>query len=123
MVDNGVLKPTFYEGIRSTWHEDEEAKKTGVAKEDNALATLAATSGWKILKEYVDSLKKTLDLKLQQAVSSGMTEAEIGKSAVMSVLAKDMLDSIVSKVEDSALIVEEIQNERRQAEKSGKAGN
>lgn len=120
MADKGALKPTFYDDVRSVWQKkaEEEAKKTGIDVEDSALSALSGLSGWEVLKEHIENLKKGLDLKMKEAVASGMSESEIGKSAVMSILAKDMLDSIISKVEDSALVVEDINNERTKVERA-----
>jgi hypothetical protein len=125
MVDKGALRPAFYDDVRSIWQKkaEEEAKKTGIDVEDSALSALSGLSGWEVLKRHIENLKKGLDLKMKEAVASGMSESEIGKSAVMSILAKDMLDSIISKVEDSALVVNEIQNERTEVQRSEKTGS
>lgn len=109
-----ALKPETYVDIRSVWKQQAEkvAIKKGVDEGDDALYALSQTRGWEILREHINNLRLDLDKRLSIAVSSGMNEAEIGKSAVVAVLAKDLLESIVHKVEDAAEAVDEITNEQ-----------
>ena len=115
MKDTGTLKPKFYDDIRSVWEREaaSKAEKKGIDIEDEQYSALSNTAGWERLKDYIEVLKGDLDFKLKEAITSGMSESEIGKSAVMATLGKDLLDSLVNRVEDSALIVEQIAHERR----------
>lgn len=108
-----VLRPTFYDDTRHIWQKEQETKavRQGVDPEDSALHTLRTMDGWHILKEHIDGLKHDLDVKMAEAVAKGMSESEIGKSAVMVVLSKDLLDSIINKVEASYDEVERIKSE------------
>src|SRR5690606_26969319 len=116
-----VLRPTFYDDARHVWQKEKEieAGKQGVDPEDNALHTIATLDGWAVLKKHIEYLKGELDQKMTEAVGKGMSESEIGKSAVMVVLSKDLLDSIINKVEDSYAEVERIKGEGQGGEESG----
>lgn len=119
-MQKGALKPEYYEDFRQIWRQkqEKEAEKSGIDPEDQAIYALSVLPGWEYLKKHIVNIKKSLDTKLAQAVASGMNEAEIGKSTVVTVLVKECLDSIINKVEDSALTVEEIQNNEREAAES-----
>lgn len=116
-MNKGTLKPEFYDDIRSVWQRQraQAALKKGVDVDEDALAAVAQMKGWEILKAHINNLKIGLDARLSTAIASGMTESEIGKSAVMTTLGKELLDSIINKVEDSALAVEEIVDENRKS--------
>lgn len=114
MVHKGVLRPASYDDIRSVWEEPNSTVK--IDPEDEGLYKLADMAGWKTLKAHINNMKGELDKKLSLAVANGMSEAEIGKSTVVTVLVKECLDSLVNKVEDSALIVEQIKNEQARSD-------
>lgn len=119
-MDNSALRPSNLDTMRALWEtkKKDDDKGLGIDPEDASLATMSETTGWPIFKKHIETLKAGLDSKLAQAVASGMSEVEVGKSAVMAVIAKDLLDSLIHKVEDSALAVEQI----RQDGQSGAGG-
>jgi hypothetical protein len=114
-IMTGTLKPEPYHDIRSLWQKNKKVTK-GVEDEDSAINSLSHTKGWKILKEYIDNLKLGLDKRLAESVLGSLGSDQIKTDALFSVLGKELLDSIVKKVEDTSLAVEEIisQNEREQ---------
>lgn len=107
-----ALKPTSYDDVRAVWTPDEE-KKTGIDLEDQAYATLENSRGWKFLKQYLNTLKEGLDKRLAQSVLNGLTDAQIKNDALFAVLGKEMIDSIVNKVEDASEVVDTIKNGQR----------
>jgi hypothetical protein len=115
MTQQPALKPEVYEDVRSVWQRkaSEDAKKKGVDVEDDALATLSQLEGWEILKEHIENLKKGLDQRLAEAVLKSLGDAQIKTDAVFAVLGKELLDSVIHRVEDSRLVVDEILDAKR----------
>lgn len=103
----GALKPIG--DVRDIWlQKDEEMeRKTGIDPEDAKLAALATTQGWKVLKEHIQSLSEGLDTRLSESVLGGLTDEQIRKDALFAVLGKELLKSIINKVEDSREHVDE----------------
>lgn len=114
MAKVGALRPQSYEDIRSVWQSkrEDEALSKGADPEDVSFATLANMEGWKNLKAHINSLKMGLDKRLAESVLSSLGDEQIKRDAVFAVLGKELLDSIVNRVEDSALAIREIEDER-----------
>lgn len=112
MAHKGALKPEPYAEVREIWNQrNKEVEKQGVIDpEDQELYAVSTLPGWTRLKTHIDSLKKGLDKRLSEAVLGGLSDEQIRRDATFSVLGKELLDSIINKVEDSALVVEEINN-------------
>ncbi len=117
----GVLKPEVYEDIREVWRVEKD-KKLPIDEEDSHLSALSESRGWAILKEHIENLKVGLDKRLSESVLKSLGDSQIKTDALFSVLGKELLNSIITKVEDSAEEVERITNEREQQEKN-KRGN
>jgi len=107
-----ALKPEAYDDVRAIWHPDVE-KKTGIDLEDQAYASLANSRGWKFLHQYLNTLKIGLDKRLAESVLKGLSDAQIKNDALFAVLGKELIDSIINKVEDSSEVVESIKNGKR----------
>lgn len=115
-----ALHPVYYEDIRSVWNGQKETV-TAVEDEDQHLSSLSNMKGWQILKAHIDSLKQGLDKRLSQSVLQSLGDSQIKTDALFAVLGKELLNSIISKVEDSALEVERIEHERERQAKAGTA--
>jgi hypothetical protein len=124
MKDKSALRPEFYTNFRKVWEERKlkEAEKEGVEIEDQSLHTLAQMDGWTVLKKHIDILKQSLDLKMAEGISKGQTREQVGDTAIMVVLGKELLDSIIHKVEDAVEVVEEIKNEGRETSSQTSTG-
>lgn len=110
----GALKPEPYAEVREIWNQkNKEVEKKGlIDPEDQELYAISTLPGWTHLRSHIDSLKTGLDKRLSEAVLGGLSDEQIRRDATFSVLGKELLDSIINKVEDSALVVEEITNEQ-----------
>jgi len=120
MASKGSLKPQAYDDIREIWKRKDldDAEKSGVDPEDQKIFALAGMPGWEVLRAHIDNMKIGLDKRLSEAVLGGLSDDQIKRDATFSVLGKELLDSIINKVEDSALVVEDIiKNERTKAER------
>jgi len=113
MALKGILKPEAYHDVREVWamKKEDEALKKGIDPEDIKLTTLYHTEGWTTLKTHINNLKIGLDKRLAESVIGSLSDAQIKNDALFSVLGKELLDSIINKVEDSALLVQDIENE------------
>lgn len=76
-------------------------RKKDKSPEDIALHSLANTEGWKILKDYIKHLQKEMDELLTQLIASGGAFEDIGKITVVSNLAKEKLNAIITRVSDA----------------------
>jgi hypothetical protein len=111
----GALKPAFYEDIRTVWKGKE---KTSIIEDEDAhLSSLSQLAGWHVLKKHIESLKVGLDKRLSESVLNSLGDAQIKTDALFAVLGKELLDSIVAKVEDSAEVVEKLTDEQQRIEK------
>ncbi|HNQ31720.1 MAG TPA: hypothetical protein PKJ68_04525 [Candidatus Woesebacteria bacterium] len=107
-----AIKPS--QGMAHLWLRQEkkaEQVQKGADPEDVELAALDEHPGWAVMKEHIAKLKDGIDQKLSEGVTSGQTAEEIGKSTILAVMAKQLLDSIVNKVDDAVLAVEEFKHE------------
>lgn len=107
-----ALKPQAYDDLRAIWTPEVD-KKTGIDMEDQVYATLANSRGWKQLCKHLNTLKIGLDKRLAESVLKGLPDAQIKNDALFSVLGKELIDSIINKVEDSSSVVEELKNGQR----------
>lgn len=114
-MKKGALRPQAFEDIRALWQDEKREDKLGIDIEDQQLNSLSESAGWKLLKQHIDNLKIGLDRRLAEAVLQGLSDEHIKRDATFSVLGKELLDSIVNKVEDSASIVEQIKHDKREA--------
>jgi hypothetical protein len=103
----GALKPLS--SIRDIWavRDEDLAKKTGIDVEDAKLAALSISPGWEILKEHIEGLKDNLDKRLTESVLGTLGDKQVGQDVMFAVLGKELLTSIINKVEDSAEQVDE----------------
>lgn len=104
----GALKPIA--DIRSIWEEKDkaDADRVGVDVEDAKLSALSKSAGWVILKEHMEGLKDGLDKRLAESVLDSMGDKQVKSDIMFAVLGKELLNSIINKVEDSAEEVNEI---------------
>lgn len=107
-----ALKPEAYEDLRAVWKPDVD-KSTGIDLEDQAYATLSNSRGWKFMKQHLYSLKSGLDKRLAESVLKGLSDTQIKNDALFSVLGKELIDSIINKVEDASEVVEALKNGQR----------
>lgn len=108
MTHQGALKPTSMSDVRSIWDENKPETKKEADVEDQLLSQLAKQAGWEILKDHIVGLKEGLDKRLAESVLGSLSNDQIKTDAVFAVLGKELLSSIINKVEDSVEEVNEI---------------
>jgi len=98
-MDNQAIKPSFYQDFTSGI---EEIKQEQAPDENQqALAYIGQFKGWKLLKAYEARLEEYLDTLVSEAMSSGLPMSDIGERTMVKELAKFVLKSLISKVEDA----------------------
>lgn len=110
MTQQGALKPTSLSDVRALWDENKpEAQKKEADLEDQLLHALSQQAGWKLLKDHIEGLREGLDKRLAESVLGSLSHDQIKNDAIFCVLGKELLNSIINKVEDSAEEIDEIQ--------------
>lgn len=107
-MDKQALKPSFFSSLPTIVKEN-EAKNKGITGEELELVALSQSGGWKVLKEYAQSLMQDLDNGTAAAMAQGLPFEEIGRNAVVIDLAKGIVKRILQKVEDAR---EQAENEK-----------
>lgn len=103
-----ALEPTNLSSVREIWDENKPEKKPEADEDDQLLHALSKQAGWRLLKAHIASLVEGLDARLAESVLSGGLESQIKQDAVFAVMGKELLRSIINKVEDAAEEVNEI---------------
>jgi len=103
----GAIKPDRFFSTIQEFVGKEEKGVQGITDEEKALATMARTSGWKVLKEYVREVVESLDTINEVAIENGSSFEEVGKNTVIISLAKGVIKKIIDKVEDAREATEE----------------
>lgn len=100
-----ALRPTFFSNL-PTFVKEKELDKQELTDEEEHLSSLSNHTGWRILKEYSESLIDDLDQVTDLSLAQGLDLAEIGKNAVVANLAKGIIKRILMKVQDAKEAIE-----------------
>ena len=73
---------------------------------ESKLEALSTTEGWEELKKYIDSLKENLGNLNKALMERGADFDEIGRNAVVIQLSTDLLNKIVTRVDDAREAIE-----------------
>lgn len=101
MNKSQAIKPDQFFDFRQIVEKAKGPKNKDVQKE-YSLAALANNDGWKTLKEYINNLKEDIENLNKSMMERGASFEDIGRNAVVSQLARDLLRKIVQRVEDAA---------------------
>lgn len=102
-MDKQALRPEFFPTLPTFVKEAEQPKSSD---DERFLYALSQNPGWRVLKEYVDSLLGDLENVTNTSMNQGLTFEEIGKNAIVASLVKGMLTRVIQKVEDAVEQVE-----------------
>ena len=95
----GPMKPSFTDCREVV--KKAEPPKDGIEASEVALAHLAGTEGWTELEKYIGTLKTEIGNLNKTLMEKGAAFEEIGRNAVVSQLAIELLDKIVHRVDDA----------------------
>ena len=76
-------------------------KGTDISAEEQQLATMSRSAGWKVLVKYIDMVQKDLEDVNKQAISSGASFEDIGKNTLIISMAQDIITRLLNKVQDA----------------------
>lgn len=91
-----AIKPDYFKDYKVLTKKVDD--KPIELKEEQALSDTSETAGWKILNEYIDFLKETLDKIQETSIAGGASFEEIGQKTIVVTLAKSYLDQVVERV-------------------------
>lgn len=74
--------------------------------EEEALAFISDSGGWKVLNDYIYSLIEELDGQVLELMAGGASFEEIGQKTAVKEVVKSYLMRIVEKVEDAKESIE-----------------
>lgn len=100
-----AIKPTAFVDFRQIVKKSEPPKDELEATEIK-LAHLVNTEGWEEMTRYINTLKGNLTNLNKTLMEKGAAFEEIGRNAVVSQLAIDLLDKILTRANDAKEAVE-----------------
>lgn len=99
-MGTAIRPDKFFENMPSL-ADDTTIEKDGATEEEKILAGLSESSGWKVLRGFINRVVNDLDNVNTAAISQGATFEEIGKNTVVVNLAKSVIERILSKIDDA----------------------
>ena len=95
-----ALKPDLFFDFRNIGKKNIDVTVEDEEEYENQLNTLSHTSGWVVLKEYIEDLMLELEQVNNKAMESGASFEDIGRNSVVIQLCKEQLQKVIDKVED-----------------------
>jgi hypothetical protein len=96
-----ALKPDFFMSSMPSMVADKKAREKGVTKEERQLYAMSNSTGWQVLKGYINNVIEDLNKINEAAIEKGATFDVIGQNAVVINLARALIRRILVKVEDA----------------------
>ena len=118
-MSNKATRPDYFSGFKGSLTSEAELKDKGIDLQDQAIAGLANNKGWKILREYIESMITDLDVITKVQMSEGKDFEEIGRNAVVTQLTREFLQRITQKVDDATEAIEREEDKARRAKQGG----
>jgi len=96
-----AIKPDTFISQLPTFIKEKKPTSSSVTQEESQLARMAKTAGWRVLREYIEQIKKDMDLLNDQAIANGADFKTIGQNTVVISQTKTVLNKVLNKVEDA----------------------
>jgi len=109
MKDSSVIVPDFEKQTareQKVATQVEQAEK-GLTADEKALANLASSEGWKVLKQDLCDEIKTLSEDLTSFISTGADFQSVGQRAVVANILTEKYNQLISRVESTAIYEQE----------------
>ena len=100
-MGQAIRPDKFFASIPSLADSTEGATVAEITEEEKILASLAESSGWRVLSEFIKRVTNDLDNVNVVAISQGASFEEVGRNAVVIGLAKGVIEKIVNRVLDA----------------------
>jgi hypothetical protein len=95
-----AIHPDSFSDFRKLVKKLETENATDDEKEIS-LSVLADHAGWSVLKEYINNLRSDITNLNKSMMERGASFEDIGRNAVVSQLAQDLLTKIIQRVDDA----------------------
>lgn len=92
-----ALKPNIFQEFASLGEEEQKKSKGELQQE--ALAHVSQTEGWKHIKNYIEAIVADLDISVIAAMEHGASYEDIGRKTAVKEVTKDVLNRIIRLVE------------------------
>jgi len=96
-----AIKPTTFIGKIPTFIKEKEADARGVSDEEQYLASMSRTAGWKVLSQYINQIIEEMDSINDLAIENGADFEQLGQNALVISQTKTVLRRILNKVKDA----------------------
>lgn len=95
----GALHPTSpIDDLNEFSSIGDTVEDTVDTSEDEAIALMATTPGWKYIEALIGQIKSDLDGIMSQAIAQGASYEEIGRKTIIREITHGALDRITSRV-------------------------
>ena len=101
-MDKSAIRPDIFTSQLPTFIKEKKAEAKGISEEEQQLARISRSGGWKVLKEYMEELNEA-------AVEGGASFEQLGQNTLVITQTKGVLKKILNKVEDAREAVDKIE--------------
>ena len=106
MADKAAIRPDVFTSQLPVFIKEKQAEAKGVSEEEQQLAGMSRSGGWRILKEFIETIREEMDELNEAAVAKGASFEQLGQNTLVITQTKGVLRKIVNKVEDAKEAVE-----------------
>ena len=99
--DNQALKPDNFINKLPAFMGEKEPTSEDATEEEQQLAAMSRSAGWKVLTEYFERIKEDMETLNETAMANGAGFEQIGQNALVISQVKSVLKRIVDKVYDA----------------------
>jgi len=110
------IKPNFFTEFEQLGEEE----KTKGETDQEQLHFLSETAGWKHVKKYVEAIVADLDATVLASMANGASFEDIGRKTAVKEVTKDVLNRILSYVDNARASVERAKDRAREQDRRAK---
>lgn len=108
-MDKSAIRPDIFTSQLPTFIKEKKAEAKGISEEEQQLARISRSGGWKVLKEYIETIKEEMEELNEAAVEGGASFEQLGQNTLVITQTKGVLKKILNKVEDAREAVDKIE--------------
>ena len=96
-----AIKPTTFINQVPTFIREKEADAKGLSEEEQQMASMSRTAGWKVLRKFIEQIMEEMDETNDLAIAQGADFEKLGQNALVISQTKQVLRKLLNKVEDA----------------------
>jgi len=100
-MDKQATRPDAFISQLPVFLSEKQARAKGASEEEQQLAAMSRSGGWKVLKEFVETIREEMDELNDAAIAGGADFEKIGQNTLVISQTKGVLKRIIDKVEDA----------------------